>query len=253
MVRVTTLALRAVPDEVRDFGMMAGCTKRQLMWKVLVPTAKPDLMVGVNQVIMLSLNMVIIASMIGAGGLGFDVLASLRRLDIGAGLEAGIAIVVLAVALDRLSQAFARPRQSDEERQRPDNILHRYPRSFIVIAIAVLTLLAGYVLAPLQNYPEGLQITTGTFWAELVKTININYFDDLEAVKSFMLSNFMLPVKRFLTGIPWAWGWVLITAAGWYLGGLRLAQSHGDRLSVRCVCSDRHCDRYSHRPVFRIE
>lgn len=223
MVRVTTLALRAVPEEVRDFGVMAGCTRRQLMWKVLVPTAKPDLMVGVNQVIMLSLNMVIIASMIGAGGLGFDVLASLRRLDIGAGLEAGIAIVVLAVALDRLSQAFARPRHFDEERRRPDNFLYRYPRSFIVIAIAVLSLIAGYVFAPLQNYPESLQITTGAFWAELVKTINVNYFDDLEAVKSFMLSNFMLPVKRFLAGIPWAWGWVLITAAGWYLGGLRLA------------------------------
>src|SRR3546814_11471276 len=72
----------------------------------MVPAARPGLMVGVNQVIMLSLNMVIIASMIGAGGLGYDVLTSLRRLDIGGGLEAGVAIVVLAIALDRLSQAF---------------------------------------------------------------------------------------------------------------------------------------------------
>ena len=71
------------------------------------PSARPMLMVGVNQVIMLSLNMVIIASMIGAGGLGYDVLTALRRLDIGAGLEAGMAIVVLAIALDRVSQAMA--------------------------------------------------------------------------------------------------------------------------------------------------
>ena len=69
--------------------------------------ARAPLMVGVNQVIMLSLNMVIIASMIGAGGLGYDVLTALRRLDIGAGLEAGLAITVLAIALDRLSQAAA--------------------------------------------------------------------------------------------------------------------------------------------------
>ena len=68
---------------------MIGCTRRQMTWRVLVPSARDSLMVGVNQVIMLSLNMVIIASMIGAGGLGFDVLAALRRLDIGAGLEAG--------------------------------------------------------------------------------------------------------------------------------------------------------------------
>ena len=107
MVRVTILALQGVPDEVKDLGRMIGCTRRQMTWKVMVPSARRGLMVGVNQVIMLSLNMVIIASMIGAGGLGFDVLAALRRLDIGAGIEAGVAIVVLAIALDRLCQAFA--------------------------------------------------------------------------------------------------------------------------------------------------
>src|SRR6185312_502221 len=107
MTRITTLALRSVPDEMLDLGRMIGCTRRQMTWRILVPSAKDSLMVGVNQVIMLSLNMVIIASMIGAGGLGFDVLAALRRLDIGAGLESGVAIVALAVALDRLSQAYA--------------------------------------------------------------------------------------------------------------------------------------------------
>ena len=93
MVRVTLLALRGVPPEIVEFGRMAGCTPRQLTWRVMIPAARAPLMVGVNQVIMLSLNMVIIASMIGAGGLGYDVLAALRRLDIGAGLEAGVAIV----------------------------------------------------------------------------------------------------------------------------------------------------------------
>src|SRR5690606_13923389 len=107
MTRVTVLALRLVPHEFRDLGYMIGCTRHQMTWRVMIPSAKDSLMVGVNQVIMLSLNMVIIASMIGAGGLGFEVLAALRRLDIGAGLESGFAIVVLAVALDRLSQAYA--------------------------------------------------------------------------------------------------------------------------------------------------
>ena len=92
MIRITVLALHSVPDEIRDLGKMIGCTRRQMTWRVMVPAIKDSLMVGVNQVIMLSLNMVIIASMIGAGGLGFDVLAALRRLDIGAGLESGLAI-----------------------------------------------------------------------------------------------------------------------------------------------------------------
>ena len=107
MVRVTMLALHQVPAEIVEFGRMAGCSRRQLLWKVLVPSARPSLMVGINQVIMLSLNMVIIASMIGAGGLGYDVLTSLKRLRIGDGVEAGLAITLLAIALDRLSQAFA--------------------------------------------------------------------------------------------------------------------------------------------------
>jgi len=110
MTRITTLALARVAPEIHDLGRMVGCTPRQMTWRVLTPSAQESLLVGLNQVIMLSLNMVIIASMIGAGGLGFDVLAALRRLDFGAGLEAGFAIVALAIALDRLSQAFARQR-----------------------------------------------------------------------------------------------------------------------------------------------
>ena len=107
---------------------MAGCTRRQRLWRVLVPTARPTLMVGVNQVIMLALNMVIISSMIGAGGLGYDVLLALRALKIGQGMEAGIAIVVLAIALDRLSQAAARRRPAAAAR-RPAPFIARNPAS----------------------------------------------------------------------------------------------------------------------------
>ena len=93
---------------------------RQLIWRVMMPAARAPLMVGVNQVIMLSLNMVIIASMIGAGGLGYDVLTALRRLDIGARRRGGLAIVVLAIALDRLSQAYAAARRARPRQPRPD-------------------------------------------------------------------------------------------------------------------------------------
>ena len=89
MVRVTMTALEAVPREIVEYGTMAGTTRWQMLFKVMLPAARPQLLVGVNQVIMLSLNMVIIASMIGAGGLGYDVLTALRRLDIGGGSRGG--------------------------------------------------------------------------------------------------------------------------------------------------------------------
>ncbi len=222
MVRVTMLALRSVSPEVVEFGRMAGCSRRQLTWKVLVPAARPGLMVGVNQVIMLSLNMVIIASMIGAGGLGYDVLTALRRLDIGAGVEAGIAIVVLAVALDRLSQAYAQ-RQPGTAAQRTGFLPQRHPWLTTCVLVAVGTGLLGLLVPAAQSYPEQWQMTTGSWWAESVKWINVNYYDTLEAVKTALLLNVMIPVKRFLLAMPWAWVTLLLTVAGWRLGGARLA------------------------------
>ncbi|QGX99767.1 ABC transporter permease subunit [Roseovarius faecimaris] len=221
MVRVTILALKAVDPEIREFGKMVGTTKRQLMWRVLVPSALPSLMVGVNQVIMLTLNMVIIASMIGAGGLGFDVLSALRRLDIGAGFEAGTAIVVLAIAVDRLSQAFAE-RTGQVHHQSDGKWLARHKRTVTVIVLLVLTWGLGRFVPALLEYPEGQTITTGAFWDDLVKYLNVNFFDAFEAVKLFFLTWFMLPIKKTLLGIPWPWAIAMLTLIGWSAGGWRL-------------------------------
>jgi glycine betaine/proline transport system permease protein len=226
MVRITILAIRGVPAEIRDLGAMIGTTRRQMTWKVLVPSARHGLMVGVNQVIMLSLNMVIIASMIGAGGLGFDVLAALRRLDIGAGIEAGFAIVVLAIALDRLSQAYA---ENSEVRSRRAAARHaepfyrRYPNLVIALAVVVVTGALGFVVPTAQAYPAGWTVTTGTFWSEVVRWINVNFFDTLEAFKNLLLLNLMIPVKRFLVDLPWIGVIALLAVAGYALAGLRLA------------------------------
>src|SRR5690606_33025646 len=118
---------------------------------------------------MLSLNMVIIASMIGAGGLGFDVLAALRRLDIGAGLEAGLAIVALAIALDRLSQAYSE--RSSTAAPRSSKLLARHPYGLAAAALLVTTGLAGLLLPAMQSYPEALTLSTGSFFSEVVRWI----------------------------------------------------------------------------------
>jgi glycine betaine/proline transport system permease protein len=215
MVRVTMLALRQVPDEITEYGRMAGCTDRQLLWRVQLPTARPVLMVGVNQVIMLSLNMVIIASMIGAGGLGYDVLTALRRLDIGAGLEAGLAITVLAIALDRLSQAAAGGTRTGQGGR--DRVL------LWLLGLAVLSMALGRLAPWLATFPPALEISTAPFWGELVRWINVNYFDQLEAFRTAVLLNLLVPVKRFLLAQPWPWIVALLALLGFRLGGWRLA------------------------------
>lgn len=222
MVRITMLGLRQVPSEITEFGSMAGCSPLQLLWKVQIPAAKTTLMVGVNQVVMMSLNMVIIASMIGAGGLGFDVLSALRRLKIGEGVEAGFAITLLAIALDRLSQAYAHrpPPMHGAARQ---GFIRRNPNLVLAVFIIAVTWMVGTVMTPMQTFPEAWQITTGAFWGDLVRAININYFDQLDSFKNFLLLNLMIPFKRFLLGLPWVTVVGLVGLAGWQFGGWRLS------------------------------
>lgn len=224
MTRISILALRAVPTETLELGRMTGCTRRQMTWQILIPSARAGLMVGVNQVIMLSLNMVIIASMIGAGGLGYEVLAALRRLDIGAGLEAGFAIVALAIALDRLSQALAtRTRAHRIPSRARQPIWRRHPYTAAALGMLALTIPAGLATHWLQTYPEAAELSSGTFWDNVLRWINIHFFDQLEAVKNAALLNVLIPFKRLLLSLPWFAVAALIAAAGYSLGGLRLA------------------------------
>lgn len=110
VVRLTNLGIRQVDAEFVEAGNAFGCTASQLLFKVQLPTAMPSIMAGINQTIMLSLSMVVIASMIGAGGLGNTVLTGIQRLDVGTGFEGGIAVVILAVILDRVTQSLGKPR-----------------------------------------------------------------------------------------------------------------------------------------------
>ena len=101
-IRLTYLGLEQVDEELKEAGRAFGSTPAQMLFKVELPAALPSIMMGVNQCIMLSLSMVVIAAMIGAGGLGKPVLRSLSTVDIGLGFEAGLGVVILAITLDRL-------------------------------------------------------------------------------------------------------------------------------------------------------
>lgn len=112
VVRLTDLGIRQVNAARIEAGIAFGCTPWQLLWKVQLPAAQPSIMAGINQTIMMAMSMVIIASMVGAGGLGNDILSSIQQLDIGLGLQSGIVVVLMAILLDRLSASFAHKRHA---------------------------------------------------------------------------------------------------------------------------------------------
>ncbi|QFI53659.1 glycine betaine/L-proline ABC transporter permease ProW [Aeromonas simiae] len=127
LVRLTMLGIRQVPADLVEAAHSFGANPRQLLFKVQLPLAMPTLMAGVNQCLMLSLSMVVIASMIAVGGLGQQVLRGIGRLDMGMAAIGGVGIVLLAIVLDRLTQALGRnPRQQGSWRSRgPAALLRR--------------------------------------------------------------------------------------------------------------------------------
>jgi glycine betaine/proline transport system permease protein len=104
-VRLTNLGIRQVSEEAVEAAKSFGSTPRQLLLKVELPMALPTILAGVNQTVLLALSMVVIAALIGAGGLGDPVVEGIQQLRIGVGFEGGLAIVILAIVLDRITQA----------------------------------------------------------------------------------------------------------------------------------------------------
>jgi glycine betaine/proline transport system permease protein len=111
-IRLTHLGISNVPKQLQEAGEAFGATKRQLLWKVEIPYAMPTIMAGITQCIMLSLSMVVIAALVGADGLGKPVVRALNTVNVSMGFEAGLAIVVLAIILDRVCKRPDRARKA---------------------------------------------------------------------------------------------------------------------------------------------
>ena len=115
LIRLTTLGITQVNHEMVEAGRSFGSTHLQLLIWIKLPQALPSIMAGINQAVMMSLAMVVLASMIGAPGLGEDVLQSIQTLNIGQGLQAGTAIVIVAIIIDRITQAFGQGKRARQK------------------------------------------------------------------------------------------------------------------------------------------
>ena len=115
IIKLTDFGIRQVPTDLIEVGESFGCTPMQLLFKIQLPVAIPTIMTGVNQTMMLALSMVVVSAMIGAGGLGAGVLQAISQLRNGMGFEYGIAVVVMAIVLDRILQGIGKKIQVEEK------------------------------------------------------------------------------------------------------------------------------------------
>ena len=116
VIRLTNVGIRTVDVEAVEAAKAFGATSRQILFDVQLPLAKPSIMVGINQTTMMALAMVVIGSMIGAKGLGMEVLLAIGRIEVGRGFEAGISIVFLAIIIDRITHSFSEKRPKVEKK-----------------------------------------------------------------------------------------------------------------------------------------
>ena len=177
-------------------------------------------MLGVNQVIMQCLAMVVIASFIGQSGLGHDLLTRLQRLAIGQALEVGIAVVLIAITLDRFSQAMA---EKQPEHVKSGSILARRPYLCLSVGLVAAGYLLSYIAPYVAKFPQHLTISTSVFWDAIVDYITLNFYTVLGIFRDAFLVHFLIPIRTAITSIPWLAVVALVACFGWKLGKWRLA------------------------------
>ncbi len=233
-IRLTALGVKLVPRGSIEVGEAFGSTPRQLLRKVQLPLAKPHIMLGVNQTIMMALGMVVIAASVGFRGLGRVVYNALQRRDVGEALAGGIAIVLLAIVLDRVtmgwSQRDRRHRGADRIRLGPWSV----PRGWawgLALAGAGVAVAFGREVLRQQAFPEAWTVSISEPVNRAVAWLTLHVSDLTEAMSGSMIRLGLDPLRDLLLGLPW---WMV--AGGTALAAWRISRRPGlTALAFSCV------------------
>ncbi|CUH98260.1 ABC transporter permease [Leisingera aquaemixtae] len=221
MIRMSLLGLRKVPHEVIESGHMCGSTRWQLLRHVRIPTARTEILVGVNQVIMQCLAMVVLASFIGMPGLGQKLLQLLQALKIGRSVEIGITIVLLAVMLDRCTKAWATKQPEHFEKGTSFAVRNKFLLLGTGLSIACLVL-AQFV--PLMDQIGRRDAFTISKPIDAVADWFIVLIDPVtQWLRWFLITWVLIPIRDAFLWMPYAAVLALLAAVGWAIGGLRSA------------------------------
>jgi glycine betaine/proline transport system permease protein len=223
MILMTTLGLRKVSPDVVEAGKMSGCGRWQMLFHVYLPAARTEILVGVNQVIMLCLAMVVLTAFIGMPGLGAKLLALMNSFKLGRSFEIGVTIVLLAIALDRLSKAWVVKQPEHFKKGTPWWARHRFLLSGAGVFLA-FTVLGQFIpllgeLKRTQNLSVGREIDVAIKWFLDVDAIQAM----TEWLRWFLNTQVLIPFRDAILWLPTSAVILAIAALGWLIGGRRSA------------------------------
>ncbi|MFG2161625.1 ABC transporter permease [Streptomyces olivaceus] len=222
MARLTSLGLRGADKEVLEAVESLGTTARQRLLTARIPLARKELLLGVNQTIMMALSMAVIASVIGAGGLGDRVYQALASVDVGAALAAGIPIVLLAVVLDRVTGAAG-------ERLGGPGKAGKSPLTWLYLLLAAAAVAVAGRLGDFLDWPDGWELNIAEPVNRAVDWMTAHLYSDVPVVggtadwAAHFTSWVLNPLRDGLQWLPW-WSVLLVVAAlAWLIGTWRTA------------------------------
>jgi len=221
-VRITALGIRGVPPASTEAATSLGATGRQLLRKVQLPMARRTIILGINQTIMFALSMVVITALIDAPGLGKDILHALQQQDVGEAFDAGVAIVLMAIMLDRLTtQASER---LDPARANEPRIWEGRPwLKWALVAVPVAAVVIGNIAVGDSEFPKAIRFSFHGPINGIVDWMSLNLFFITDVLKDQVTIILINPLQGFLTSSPWWLMWILIVGIAVLFSGRRQA------------------------------
>jgi glycine betaine/proline transport system permease protein len=220
-IRITALGIRGVSETTVEAAISLGSTRWQLLTKVQLPLARRTIGVGVNQTIMMALSMVVIAALIGTPGLGDQILRAVRAVDVGAAFNAGLAVVILAIVLDRLTDragVWMDPRSRSEQSDRRRKWIVRGGAAIVGGAIVL-----ARIMPDATAFPEGVRVSFLEPVNAISDWIRSNLSGITGTIRDIFSHGFLNPLETVLTSAP---AWLVIGGVfglGWFISGLRAA------------------------------
>ena len=237
VIRLTNLGIRQVPQGVMETAHSHGSTTSQTLFQVQLPLAKSSIMMGINQTIMMAVSMVIITALVGVEGLGRDVWLSLREVNAGEGLESGIAIVLLAIMLDRFSYALVKsdpnssaslppisPQAVEAAGQSLRNMATRHALPIAGVVVTAFLLILGALIGPLRDFPDALTFSMAGPVNRVFDWMAVNLHFITSWVRDILFRQLgYSPIHTLLLWLPWPASMVIAAGLAQFTAGWRVA------------------------------